>query len=86
MRIVHSGGVRVHRARVSDVDGAGSRGDSDVIDGISAFDSISRQEMVERLARVPGGSAVLPFVYLFTANLLHLWEDDAWTVPHNPST
>ena len=37
------------------------------IDGISAYDSISRKAMVEGLARVPGGSAVLPFVHLFYA-------------------
>ena len=34
------------------------------IDGISAFDSISRRAMLLGLERVEGGSAVLPFVHL----------------------
>ena len=32
------------------------------IDGICAFDTMSRKAMLEGLAQVPGGSAVLPFV------------------------
>ena len=35
------------------------------IDGISAYDSISRKAMLEGLARVPGSAAVLPFVRIF---------------------
>ena len=51
------------------------------IDGISAYDSISRKAMVEGLARVPGGSAVLPFVHLFYAQpSVYFWEDDCGRV------
>ena len=51
------------------------------IDGISAYDSISRKAMVEGLTRVPGGGAVLPSVHLFFAEpSSYVWEDENGTV------
>ena len=53
------------------------------IDGISAYDLISRRAMLEALRRVPGGDQVLPFVRLFyDRQSTYLWEDDAGTVHH----
>ena len=50
-------------------------------EGISGCDSISRKAMAEWLARLPGDTAVLPFVHLFYAEpSAYLWEDDAGTV------
>ena len=47
------------------------------IDGISAFDTMSRKAMLEGLERVVGGSAVLPFVRLFYFSpSAYLWEDE----------
>ena len=47
------------------------------IDGISAYDTMSRKAMLEGLEKVPGGSAVLPFVRLFYSSpSKYLWEDD----------
>ena len=37
------------------------------IDGISAYDTISRRAMLQGLEKVPGGSAASPFVRLFCA-------------------
>ena len=51
------------------------------IDGISAFDTMSRKAMLEGLAQVPGGSAVLPFVRVFYSSpSAFLWEADEGTV------
>ena len=51
------------------------------IDGISAFDSISRRAMLLGLDRVAGGRQALPFVRLFYSEpSAYLWEDDAGTV------
>ena len=53
------------------------------IDGISAYDLISRRAMLEALRRVPRGDQVLPFVRLFyDRQSTYLWEDDAGTVHH----
>ena len=47
------------------------------IDGIGAFDLISRAAMLEGLARLEGGSSALPFVSLFYGEpSLYLWEDE----------
>ena len=47
------------------------------IDGISAYDTMSRKAMLEGLEKVPGGSAVLPFVQMFYSSpSKYLWEDD----------
>ena len=46
------------------------------IDGVSAFDLISRRSMLEALATVDGGPAVLPFVRVFHGqHSTYLWED-----------
>ena len=46
------------------------------IDGVSAFDLISRGTMMTGLMRVEGGSAALPFVRMFYgAPSEHLWVD-----------
>ena len=46
------------------------------VDGISAFDLISRKAMLEGLMRVDGGSSALPFVRLFHGSPSeYLWED-----------
>ena len=51
------------------------------IDGISAFDSISRRAMLLGLDKVVGGRQALPFVRLFhSEQSAYLWEDDAGTV------
>ena len=50
------------------------------IDGVSAFDLISREAMLEGLMRVDGGSAALPFVRLFYGRpSQYLWEDSTGT-------
>ena len=50
------------------------------IDGVSAFDLISLEAMLEGLMRVDGGSAALPFVRLFYGRLSqYLWEDSTGT-------
>ena len=50
------------------------------IDGISAFDLISRGAMLEGLRSVPGGISVLPFVLQFCGNPSScLWDDDHGT-------
>ena len=47
------------------------------IDGISAYDLISRESMMTGLFRMEGGSAVLPFVRMFYGSLAeYLWEDN----------
>ena len=46
------------------------------IDGISAYDTISRRAMIAGLERVPGGSAASRFVRLFHSEpSAYLWED-----------
>ena len=46
------------------------------IDGISAYDLISRRAMLQALDDVAGGSAVVPFVSMFYGTPSHyLWED-----------
>ena len=53
------------------------------LDGISAFDLISRKSMLEGLCRIPGGEQVLPFVRMFYGSpSVHLWEDDSGVVHH----
>ncbi len=48
------------------------------IDGIGAFDSISRAAMLQALADLPGASGLLPFVKLWYGRpSSYLWEDDA---------
>ena len=51
------------------------------IDGISAYDSISRRAMLQGLHHLDEGSRVLPFVRLFYGTpSSYLWEDDSGTV------
>ena len=51
------------------------------IDGVGAYDSISRKAMLEALTRVPGGLKVLPFVRLFHGQPSQfMWEDDEGVV------
>ena len=51
------------------------------IDGISAYDSISRRAMLLGLDRVAGGRQALPFVRLFYSEpSAYLWEDASGTV------
>ena len=46
------------------------------IDGISAYDLISRQAMLEGLREMPGGASILPFVSMFYGGpSSYLWED-----------
>ena len=46
------------------------------IDGISAYDLISRQAMMQGLRDVPGGNSALPFVLMFCGTeSRYLWED-----------
>ena len=48
------------------------------IDGIGAFDNISRSAMLSKLCSLPGASALLPFVRMFyTHPSEYLWEDAA---------
>ena len=47
------------------------------VDGISAFDTISRRAMIQGLERVPGGLAASPFIRLFYSEpSAYLWEDE----------
>ena len=53
------------------------------IDGVGAYDSISRKAMLEALVSMPGGSAVLPFVRLFHGQpSRYLWEDEDGAIHH----
>ena len=46
------------------------------IDGVGAYDTISRKAMLEALVRMPGGAEALPFVRLFYWQpSQYLWED-----------
>ena len=47
------------------------------LDGVTAFDLISRRAMLGGLAHVSGGASALPFVHLFYGRPSgNLWEDD----------
>ena len=51
------------------------------IDGVGAYDSISRKAMLEALTRVLGGPKVLPSVRLFYGQpSQYMWEDDEGVV------
>ena len=51
------------------------------IDGIGAFDSISRAAMLQSLRDLPGASSILPFVMLFYGEASsYIWENDAGEV------
>ena len=51
------------------------------IDGVGAFDLISRQSMLEALMEVESGSQGLPFVRMFYgSHSTYLWEDEAGVV------
>ena len=51
------------------------------IDGIGAFDQISRAAMLDGLLNVAGAGQVLPFVLMFYgAPSAYLWEDDAGVI------
>ena len=55
------------------------------IDGISAFDMISRRAMLEALQQLPGGEQVLPFVRLFYGRQsTYLWDDNLGVVHQIP--
>ena len=48
------------------------------IDGVGAFDSISRSAMLGALADLPDASGALPFVKLWYGQpSAHLWEDES---------
>ena len=50
------------------------------VDGIGAYDSISRDCMLERPHRIVDGDQMIPFVRLFCGSLsVSLWEDDVET-------
>ena len=52
------------------------------IDGIGAYDLISREAMLQGLARLEGERSALPFVRLFYgAPSEYLWEDESGTQP-----
>ena len=52
------------------------------IDGIGAFDFVSRESMLRGLLRVKGGESVLPFVRQFHASPSnHIWHDEHGIVP-----
>ena len=51
------------------------------IDGIGAFDLISRASMLEGLRSIEGGDSILPFLLQFHGNpSSNLWEDDEGTI------
>ena len=53
------------------------------IDGVGAYDSISRKAMLEALMAMPGGSEVLLHVRLFYGQpSRYLWEDESGNVHH----
>ena len=52
------------------------------IDGISAYDLISRRAMLSGLAGVEGGAKVLPFVNLFYGSPSTYWWEDAMGTVH----
>ena len=53
------------------------------IDGVGAYDSISRKAMLEALMEMVGGSQALPHVRLFYGQpSRYLWEDESGNVHH----
>ena len=51
------------------------------MDGISVFDSISREAMLRGLCRADGGESALPFVRMFYGEpSIYLWEGEGGTV------
>ena len=51
------------------------------VDGMSAYDMISRRAMLQGLMNVEGGSAALPFVSMFYGSpSKYLWEDDVGAI------
>ena len=53
------------------------------IDGVGAFDLISRKAMLEELRKVPGGAEAMPFVSMFYGPpSAYLWEDDCGVAHH----
>ena len=51
------------------------------IDGVGAFELISRRAMMEALHRMPNGDVILPFVLQFYGRpSTHLWEDEEGVV------
>ena len=47
------------------------------VDGIGAYDSISRNNILEGLHRIVDGNQMIPFVWLFYGSpSVYLWEDD----------
>ena len=55
------------------------------IDGISPYDLISREAMLQGLARLEEGRSALPFVRLFYGTPSeYLWEDESGTTHKIP--
>ena len=55
------------------------------VDGVGAFDLISRSAMMQGLVDMPDGVKVLPFVRMFYGTPSQfLWEDELGTVSHIP--
>ena len=55
------------------------------VDGVGAFDLISRSAMMQGLVDMPDGIKVLPFVRMFHGTPSQfLWEDELGTVNHIP--
>ena len=53
------------------------------IDGVEAYDLISRSVMLEGLLRMEGGDQILPFVRMFYSNpSTYLWEDELGITQH----
>ena len=53
------------------------------IDGVGAYDSISRKAMLEALIAMPGGSEALPFVRSFYGQpSSYVWEDEFGEIHH----
>ena len=55
------------------------------IDGVGAYDLISRNAMLEGLLQMDGGDQIIPFVRMFYgAPSTHLWEDEMGTTQYIP--
>ena len=55
------------------------------IDGVGAYDLISRHAMLEGVLRIENGDQILPFVRMFYGNpSTYLWEDEMGVVQHIP--
>ena len=76
---VHQGGLRMCGPQaMTDIDPEAT---ITSINGMSAFDLISRRAMLEELSPVPGGREVLPFVLMFYGTpSSYMWEDGTDTV------